>query len=330
MKPPALFLFNDDMWDNVFGPEERARLEALLPTPLRFRTDKTIYDHPEELAEAEFIFGSWGIPPCDQAFLDAAPNLKAIFYAAGSVRPFVTDALWRRGIVISSANAALSITVAEYTLGQILLSLKSMWSQAAETRLKHQLIRRPFPGLYGSVVGLISVGAVARHLLKLLCHFHLRVVAYDPFLTDAMATELGIEKASLENLFEISDVVSLHTPHLPETEGMIRSHHFSRMKPGATFINTARGAVVNEPEMIAALTRRSDLYALLDVTYPEPPDRNSPLHQLPNVILTPHIAGALGNECRRLGSMAIDEFEQYRAGQPLQGQVREEMMRTIA
>ncbi len=330
MKTPALFLLDDVHWPHVYGPEERKRLEAFIPRPFRFHTRQTILKKPGDLAEAEVIFSSWGMPPCDEAFLAMAPNLKAVFHGAGSVRSFVTDALWRRGIVVSSANSSLSVTVAEFALAQILLSLKSMWRHAAEMHAARKIVYCSLPGIYDSVVGIVSVGAVARHLIGLLRHFKLRVVAYDPFLTEEKAGELNVEKVSLEELFEISDVVSLHTPWLPETEGMIRAHHFTRMKPGATFINTARGAVVNEPEMIEVLARRPDLYALLDVTHPEPPLPDSPLYDLSNVTLTPHIAGALKSECRRLGTMAVDEFERYLKGEPLHGAVREEMMATIA
>ena len=325
-----MVLLDEQWWDDVYGPVERRRLEALLPVPPRFHVGRTVRSHARELAEAEVIFSGWGMPPCDKEFLAAAPNLKAIFFAAGSVRGFVTEALWRRGIVVSSANRALSITVAEFAMAQILLSLKSMWRHVAETRAAKRPVHHRVAGTYDGVVGLVSVGAIARHLLVLLRPFRFRVVVYDPFVSEEEARELGVEKVSLEDLFEIADVVSLHTPWLPETEGMIRGHHFARMKPGATFLNTARGAVVNEPEMIEVLTRRPDLYALLDVTWPDPAPPSSPLYVLPNVILTPHIAGAMGTECRRMGAMAIDEFERHQLGAPLLGQVREEMMATIA
>jgi phosphoglycerate dehydrogenase-like enzyme len=197
-------------------------------------------------------------------------------------------------------------------------------------RSERQPVRHTVPGIFDSVVGLVSVGSVARHLISLLKPFRLRIVAFDPYLSPEQAKSLGIELVSLDQLFEISHVVSLHTPALPETEGMIRGGHFSRMIKSATFINTARGSVVNEREMIDVLTRRSDLQAILDVTHPEPPSPDSLLFSLPNVILTPHIAGPLDQECRRLGSMAVDEFERYVAGQPLRGEVTEKMMETIA
>jgi phosphoglycerate dehydrogenase-like enzyme len=116
-------------------------------------------------------------------------------------------------------------------------------------------------------------------------------------------------------------VVSCHTPLLAETDGMLRGSHFSLMRPGAVFLNTARGGVVNEPELIEVLRRRPDVFAVLDVTDPEPPVKGSPLLSLPNVVVTPHIAGSLGAECRRMARMMIAETERYRRGEPLQGEV---------
>ena len=330
MKTAALFLLHEAHWDDVYGPAERRRLQALCGGEVRFHSEETLRRRPGDLADVEVIFSGWGMPRCDEAFLAGAPRLKAVFHAAGSVRPFIDDAVWRRGLVVSTANRALAVTVAEFVLAEILLGLKLAWRQAAAMRVTREARRLPLPGIYGSVVGLVSVGAVARHLLSLLRHFDLRVVGYDPHLGAEAARELGIERVSLEELFEISHVVSLHTPSLPETAGMIRGRHFSRMRPDATFINTARGAVVNEAEMIEVLRRRPDIQALLDVTHPEPPAPDSPLYDLPNVVLTPHIAGALDGECRRLGAMAVDEFERYLQGAPLVGEVREEMLATIA
>jgi phosphoglycerate dehydrogenase-like enzyme len=110
-----------------------------------------------------------------------------------------------------------------------------------------------------------------------------------------------------------------------ETEGMITGEHLAMMKPNATFINTARGAVVREDEMIEVLQQRPDLFAILDVTYPEPPEPGSPLYTLPNVVLTPHIAGSLDNECRRMGKYAVTELRRYLNGEPpLWGITREQ------
>ncbi|MEI6085886.1 MAG: NAD(P)-dependent oxidoreductase, partial [Verrucomicrobiota bacterium] len=184
----------------------------------------------------------------------------------------------------------------------------------------------PVPGAYRSTVGVVSLGMIGRRVVELLRHHDVHVIAYDPFA----APIAGVELCSLADLFRRADVVTLHTPWLKETEGLITSAHFASMKPGATFINSARGAVVRETEMIEILQRRPDLFAVLDVTYPEPPVPNSPLYTLPNVILTPHMAGVLDNECRRMGQSMVDELRRYLAGQPLQWQITKEKAALLA
>jgi phosphoglycerate dehydrogenase-like enzyme len=121
----------------------------------------------------------------------------------------------------------------------------------------------------------------------------------------------------LETLFAESEVVSLHTPSLPATRGLITRPLLASLKPRATFINTSRGAVVDEPGLIEVLQQRPDLMALLDVTDPEPPVSGSPLYTLPNVFLTPHIAGSLAGECARMGDLAVEECRRFLAGEPL-------------
>ena len=128
---------------------------------------------------------------------------------------------------------------------------------------------------------------------------------------------MGVERVSLEELFARSDIISLHTPWLPATEGLITGELLASMKLNATLINTSRGAIVREQEMIAVLRQRPDLWAVLDVVYPEPPVPSSPLYELPNVVLTPHIAGSMQDECRRMGQYVIGELKRYLAGEPL-------------
>jgi phosphoglycerate dehydrogenase-like enzyme len=250
--------------------------------------------------------------------LDCAPKLKAIFYAAGAIGSWVTDAVWDRNILVTTASVANAQPVAEYTLACILFSLKHGWKLMRQTRAERWFPPRDAaPGNYGSTVGLASLGLIGRNLLKLLRPFDLNVLVYDPFVTALQALELGVEKVSLEELFRRGDVVSIHTPSLPETQGMITGAHLAGMKHGATFINTARGELVREQEMIEVLKNRPDLQAVLDVSEPEPPAADSPLYTLDNVVMTPHIAGSAGNECRRLGRYMVDELNRYVAGEPL-------------
>jgi phosphoglycerate dehydrogenase-like enzyme len=267
----------------------------------------------------------------DAAFLEAAPNLRVVLYGAGSIRRVATSALWDRGVRITSAYAANAVPVSEYALTVILFSLKRGWHFAFLAQREKALPRQgQVPGAYGSTVGLVSLGMVGRLVRERLRPFDLRVVAYDPFVTPEEAHVLGVDLMSLEDLFASSDVVSLHVPLLPETEGMILGSHLASMKRNATLINTSRGAVVREAEMVEVLGERPDLWAVLDVTHPEPPEPDSRLYNRPNVVLTPHIAGSLGNECRRMGRLVVDELRRYVAGEPLKHEITRERAALMA
>ena len=158
----------------------------------------------------------------------------------------------------------------------------------------------------------------------------MRVLVFDPFLSDAAAAELRVEKCTLEELFAQSDVISNHLANNPQTVGMLDAHLFDRMKPNTTFINTGRGAQVVEADMIAALRADSSRAAVLDVTYPEPPHEDSPLYTLDNVYLTPHIAGSLGNEVRRMGEYMLSEYRHVAAGEKTKYGVTLKMLETMA
>lgn len=321
-RPVGLFILDSDALELVYGPSEYQQIldRVVLAGPAQ--TKRSIAQAMHLLSEVEVLFSGWGAPLVDDAFLDAATNLKAIFYAGGAVGSWSTDAIWDRGIIVTSANDANAIPVAEYALSTILFSLKHGWSLARRTSLEQTFPdRNQAPGAYRSTVGLVSLGMVGRHTAELLRPFELKVLAYDPFVSQAEAATLGVELVSLPKLLSLSDVVSIHTPSLPETSGMITGEHIASMKTGATLINTARGEIIREREMLAVLKSRPDLYAVLDTVVVEPPPRGSPLYSLPNIVLTPHIAGSVGMECRRMSRYMIEEFDRYLAGQPLKWQV---------
>lgn len=289
-------------------------------------------DLGDRLSRAEVIIGTWGMPKLDAGFLDAAPALRAVFYAAGSVKSFVTRESRERGIVVSSAWAANGVPVAEYSLGAILLSLKRFWHFSRAMRTASGISGGDLlvAGGYHSKVGLVSLGAVGRATARLLRPFEIDVVAYDPYLPAEQAVELGVTLVPLENLFRESDVVSIHAPWIPSTERMIGRKLLESMKEGATLINTSRGAVIAEDELCEVLERRPDLSAVLDVTHPEPAAPDSPLRTLPNVVLTPHIAGSLQGECARMASWMAGELRRYAAGEPLRYVVTWDMLEKMA
>jgi phosphoglycerate dehydrogenase-like enzyme len=248
------------------------------------------------------------------------------------VRALVTDAFWRHEIQLTNAGAANAIPVCEYTLSQILFALKHGWQKALYIR-KHKKFPPGYhaPGAYQSTVGLISLGEIGRLMAERLRQFDLRVVAYDPYFPQDAAAKLNVKLLSLEEVFAVSDVVSCHTPLLEETKKMIRGAHFEAMKSGATFLNTARGGLVDEEEMIAVLKRRQDILALLDVNQSESqPPEGSALYSLENIVLTPHIAGSLGRECHRMGRLMLEELDRYLAGKPLRYRIDEERLKHLA
>jgi phosphoglycerate dehydrogenase-like enzyme len=326
----GIYLLRSDAYEKIYGPDERKDIEQLVDIWAPPQTAETIKQDPSILAEAEVIFSGWGMALMDAEFLAAAPRLKAVFYGAGTIKYFVTEESWARGIIVTSSYAANAIPTAEFTLAQILLCLKRGWEHARLVRESGQFPPRlPVAGAYGSTVGIITLGMIGRKVVELLQPFDVNLITHTQ--NEVLFDELGVECCNtLEDVFRWADVVSLHTPWLPETEGMITGEHFALMKPNACFINTARGAIVREQEMIEVLRQRPDLTAVLDVTYPEPPEPGSPLYTLPNVVLTPHIAGSLDNECRRMGRMVVDELKHYLNGEPLQWRVTQEQAARMA
>lgn len=309
-------------------------LELAYPETLRRRIDGKVRvlkpdihtenwrQHRASLEEADIILATWGMPVMGPEFLSFAPKVKAVFYAAGTVKPFATPEAFSRGIVMSSAWSANAIPVAQYAAAAAVLSLKGFWKYAALTRNARRWSRDiEVPGGYSSVVGLISLGAIGRRTAGILSSFGLRIVAYDPHVSAESAAEAGATLDTLQNIFRTADVISIHAPSLPETEGMIDGSLLRLMKPGATLINTSRGSLVNEEDLCSVMVERPDLTAILDVTHPEPPDPNSPLFRLENVILTPHIAGSMGGEISRMGDWMLDELAAYLEGSPLKHQI---------
>lgn len=314
-------------FERIYGPDERRDIAEIVDIYAPPQTPQSVQENPAILADAEVILSGWGGPRLDAGFLAAAPRLKAFFYGAGATSGMLFPEVWERGIQVTSAAAANAVPVAEYTLASIVFCLKHAFALSRQIREMGAYAKKPpVPGAYGSTVGLVSMGLIGRAVRERLRMLDVHVLAYDPFLSAEDAAALGVESVSLEELFQRSDVVSLHTPWLPETEGLIRGSHVASMRTGAALINTARGAVIAEEEMVAVAAERPDLQFVLDVTYPEPPVAGSPLYTLPNIFLTPHLAGSHDMECRRMGRLMVEELRRYVRGEPLLWGIHPEMV----
>ncbi len=313
------------------GPTLR---DALLPPRLAARL-QTLADCDPELVVTEFVAAAdalggadalnradvlltgWGCPRIDAAALELMPRLRLVAHAAGSVRGHVDPVCWERGVQVTTAAAANAVPVVEFALAQILLAGKD--TLGATARYAAGLPRPSHAGLtgnYGRVVGVIGASTIGRGVLARLRTFDLELLLTDPTITADDARALGAELVDLQTLMGRSDVVSLHAPLLPGTVGMIGARQLAALPDGATFINTARGRIVDHDALRRELAT-GRISAVLDVTDPEPLPAEDLLFTLPNVQLTPHIAGSMGNELHRMTALALDEVEHLSTGTPL-------------
>lgn len=330
----AVFLAREpDVVNRVWGSKQRERLRSLVDLPPEIVTPESLERHADWLADTRVVFSTWSMPCLTPEQLALMPKLEALFYAAGTVKSFAPP-LFDRNIIVVSAWAANAVPVAEYTLSQILFGLKLGWQhrrQFQENPGPESWRQLEIPGVYGTTVGIVSMGMIGRKVCQLLQPFRVKKLAYDPFVRDETLQELGATRAeTLMEVFSTCDVVTIHTPWLKETEGFVTGELLAAMKPNATFINTSRGALVREDEMIEVLQSRPDLTAVLDVTWPEPPPAGSLIYTLPNIVLTPHIAGSVGSEVLRMADLMIEEFLLWAEGQPLRYAVTRELMARIA
>ncbi|MFG1813399.1 hydroxyacid dehydrogenase [Kribbella sp. NPDC049174] len=315
----VMLAMNDASRARVLVPRVMARLEATA-TVLPVGPGTTFLDDPEILAalpEVDVLLTGWGCPRISPEVLEAAPKLQAILHAAGSVKAIVAPEAFDRGIQVSSAAHANALPVAEFTVAAVVLAGKRAFRLAAQYRIdRTKTDPHGMPGSYGTTVGLLGASRIGRMVAERLRSFDLQVLISDPYLSQAEAAELGAELVDNDELFSRSDILSVHAPLLPETVGLVDARLLGLLRDGSVLINTARGRIIDT----AALEREcmsGRIDAVLDVTDPEPLPPDSPLLDLPNVFVTPHVAGAVGNEIARLGELAVSELERLTTGRPL-------------
>ena len=307
----AVFLLDADNYKIIYSEECIKKISEKVHIIGRF--DRL--EGAPDLSDVDFVFSGWGAVPIDKKALKAMPKLKAVFYGAGSIKKVQTEEMWQKPVRITSASTANSIPVAQYTTSLIQLLLKDFFTltrKAKDLRQNKMDVHNLTKGFYKRKIGIISYSKIGKEVIKNLKNLsENEIYIYDPFYDQDFFKEKGLIKASLEEIFEKCDVVSLHSPLLKETEDMINYKHFSKMKQSAAFINTARGKIINTDDLIKIFRDRTDLTAILDVSDPEPLDKDSALYDMDNVILSPHIAGSLGNETFLMGELMYDELIRY-------------------
>jgi phosphoglycerate dehydrogenase-like enzyme len=333
-RPTAVLVLVPAIAPGILRADHLDRLRTLCEVP--DAEPLSNFDEPRAgplLARAELLLTGWGCPPLSKEVLGRAPNLRAVFHAAGTVKNHVTDACWDRGLVISSAAAANALPVAEYTLAAILFANKRVFQLQQRYRELRQFrlwaLEAPGLGNYRKRVGIVGASRIGRRVIELLRPFDLEVWLSDPYVDSGAAEALGVKLVELDELLSTCDVVSLHAPALPGTHHLVDRRRLALLRNGSTLINTGRGSLV-DAEALEAELGSGRISAVIDTTEPEVLPASSPLYELPNVLLTPHIAGSLGDETWRMVELALDEIERFVSNKALQHGVRREDMERIA
>ncbi|NIK61679.1 hydroxyacid dehydrogenase [Kribbella shirazensis] len=306
----------------VFAPEVVARLEAL--------GEVVVLDDPGDadalraaLPGTDVLITSWGAAPLTADVLDRADRLTLIAHSASSVKHFVTDEVFRRGLRLTQAGQAMALPVAEVSLAFTLSMLHRI--QRFDHAMHAGAWRDDVPpqhGLTASRIGVVGASRTGVEYIRMVVALGAEVVVYDPYLTDDRARELGVRRTDLDDLLRTSRVVALHAPTLPETHHMIGARELALMPDGAALVNTARSWLVDMSALLNEL-RSGRLDAALDVFDEEPLPADSPFRGLPNVLLMPHQAAATVECYFEMGEITTDEIERHASGRPLQYELTE-------
>ena len=335
MVPKLAFAMAADKTRHVFDAQALARLarscDIVRAEPLE---EFSSAEARAVLSEVDILVTGWGCPMVTADVVKAAPKLRLIAHAAGTVKFTLDPAVYEAGIRVTHAADANAVPVAEFTLAAIIFAnkrvfeLRDRYRADPGRRSSYALMDEPI-GNYHRTIGLVGASRIGRKVARMLAGFDFTVLVSDPFVKQGDPILAGAELVDLDTLMRRSDVVSIHAPSLPSTRAMIGASQLRLMKDGAALINTARGALIDETALIAEL-ETGRIHAVIDVTDPEIPAPGSPLYTLPNVFLTPHVAGAVGTERLRLGEMVIDEIERFVAGGKMAFEIEPALLERLA
>ncbi len=316
-------LVNKEQQSRVFNEKYYDKIRKFGELSIYERPDFEDIDYVTDFVkDSEVIITSWNSPQISKEMLDVCPNLKGVIHAAGSVKPVITEEFVTRKIRITGSAVAIGEGVAETALGFAISACKGFYQLSKDTKNKiwDENKRSVVKDFYDINVGVISGGFVGRHMVKLLKNFHVDILMYDPMLSAEEIEKIGAKKVELNELMSESDIVTIHAPSIPATDNMINKENLSIMKDGAILINTARGTIINEEDLIEEL-ERGRIFACIDVTNPEPPTPDNKLRDLDNVVLTPHIAGTVTNGLKRIALHVCEELERLMNGEKMRTEV---------
>lgn len=310
-------------WNKFMTEEVRAYLEE--------RFEVTYFPHARRLTaedialyagDAEVMMTGWGHPMMDSKCLEGT-SIKLIAHTGGSVADYVSQDVYEAGIKVISGNNLFAESVAEGTVGYMMLALRKMVDYVHDTREGNWRSEAcaPTEGLLDQTVGLVGMGAITKQLIPMLKPFRVKLKLYSGYPIDPeYLAQNNAVQASLEEIFSTCKIVSIHSALNERTKGMISKEHFDLLQDGAVLINTARGAIIREDEMIEAL-QTNRFMAVLDVYSKEPPEVDSPLRQLKNVYCMPHVGGPTNDRAPIIAMRLAEDVLRFAEGKPLQYEI---------
>ena len=319
----------------VFFPEKNIKkIESKFDEVIWNETGRKFTDEEliEKIKDVDAVITCWGSNKLTKEILDHAKNLKIVAHMAGSVAPIVSEELYDKGIKVIGANDdQFSESVAEGALAYMMMSLRKLDKVARvmkdEKEEGWETIRKDpeYRGIMDRTIGIVSFGAIAEHLVRMLQPFHVKIKVYSRSISDEKLKQYNMERASLEEIFSTCDIISIHTAWNKHTENMISKDLLKMIKKDALLVNTARGKVIDEPAMIEEL-KTGRFYAVLDVFWKEPhPYEAGGLYDLDNVIIVPHKGGPTTDRYPWIADAIIDEVYDYLAeGKPLKREIKKE------
>jgi phosphoglycerate dehydrogenase-like enzyme len=328
-QPTVALLFSSELQQDILSSQAVQHLHSLAHVVSFTDGKPSVELVPQLIQQADICMTGWDTPPLDEAFVEQAPQLRFIAHTGGSIHSIIPASVFQRGIRVSHSNSALAEGVAEFTVLQALMCLRRIADFDRFLKEGYLWERGPGKLLRTQTFGIVSVGSVGKEVIARLKPFGCRIIAYDPYLSPDAMLALGVEATDLETLFATADIVSLHTPLLPTTWGMIGARHLALLRDGAILLNTARAGLVDEEALVRELVT-GRFMAALDVFHQEPLPLDSPLRSLPNVILSPHIAALTSDTLLHQGQMMVDEVQRFLAGEPLLYEIQPEKLSVMA
>ena len=270
----------------------------------------------DQLKDIDIVITGWGTAILDEEVLSRANKLRLVAHTGGSVRPYVTDAVYDKGIRVISGNNVFAESVAESVIAYALASLRDI------PRFSNDLKQGIWPngfynkGLLDKKIGIVGYGMIAKMTVEMLKPFHPEIKVFSRHIDQEELDRHGMKKADLKEIFSTCDIVSIHSGNTPENYQLVNEELLNLMPEGSLLINTARGAIIDE-EALCRVLAQGKIHAFLDVYEVEPLPLGHKLMELDNVILMPHMGGPTVDRRLIVTKSVIEDMKQFLAGKPM-------------